>query len=154
MALGNVTATLSVPSRWQAGMVYTAHGFYNVGGAVAQNDTITFPSIIPANGVEIISTRLEVPKLDTNATPTGVFILGDANDDDRFMTGVSIGWDDETSHVMYDSNVVPDTPRTKGIGYRYSATSDLILKINTAVATAASSGLVALWVQYYCSGIS
>ena len=153
MALGNVTATITIPPRWQAGQIYTAYGFYTVGAAVAQNDTITFTNIIPANGVEIISTRLMTPKLDTNATPTGVFILGDATDDDRFINDVAIGWDDETTHIVYDSNVAPDVPSTKGIGYRYTSATSLIAKIDAAVGTAASTGHVALWVQYYCCGL-
>jgi hypothetical protein len=152
MALGNVTATLSYASRWQAGQEYTGYGYYTVGAAVAQNDTITFTNIVPAGGVQIISTRLQIPKLDTNATPTATLILGDATDDNRFINNVSGGWDDEASYVMYDSNVTPDVPSTVGVGYTYTAATSLILKINAAVATAASTGHIALWVKYYCSG--
>ncbi len=152
MALGNVTATITIPPRWQAGQQYTSVGYYTVGAAVAQNDTITFTNIIPANGVEILSVRLQVPKLDTNATPTAVAIVGDSVDDNRFIDAVSLGWDDETSYVTYDSNTTPAA--TVGVGYRYTAVSSLILKVNAAVATAASTGDIKLWVTYYCCGIS
>lgn len=153
MALGAVTGTIAVAPRWQAGQQYTSVGTYTVGAAVAQNDTITFTSIIPANGVQILSTRLMVPKLDTHATPTGVFILGDATDDNRFIDAVSIGWDDETTHVIYDINVAPVTGSSgTGAGYIYTAQTSLILKINAAVATAASTGQIGLWVNYYCIG--
>ncbi len=151
MALGAVTATITIPPRWQAGQVYTAYGYYTVGAAVAQNDTITFTNIIPKNGVQILSTRLLTPKLDTNATPTGVFILGDSGDDDRLINDVSIGWDDETTHIVYESNVTPSD--TAGIGYRYTDTASLIVKIDAAVATAASTGHIGLWVTYYCCGV-
>lgn len=152
MALGNVLATISIPPRWQAGQIYLAHGYYTVGATVAQNDTITFTDIVHKNGVEIISTRLQVPKLDTNATPTGVFILGDSGDDDRFINDVSMGWDDEATYVSYDINVASSTT---GAGYAYnpsSSATSLVLKVDSAVATAASTGHIGLWMAYYCKG--
>lgn len=150
MALGAVAGTITVAPRWQAGMEYTAFGSYTVGAAVAQNDTITFTGLIPTNAVQILSTRLQTPKLDTNATPTGTWILGDSTDDNRFIDAVSMGWDDEASYAMYDSNVVPSVANGTGVGYVYTATTPLILKINTAVATAASTGQLGLWIKYYC----
>lgn len=153
MALGAVSGTINLSPRWQAGQEYTAQGSYSVGAAVAQNDTITFASILPTNAVQIISTRLQTPKLDTNATPTAVWILGDATDDNRFIDAVSMGWDDEASYAAYDINVASVAGSSgTGVGYIYTAQTSLILKINTAVATAASTGMIDLWVKYYCIG--
>lgn len=151
MALGNVTATLPYASRWQAGAEYTGAGYYTIGAAVAENDTITFTNIIPANGVQIISTKLQIPKLDTHATPTATLILGDATDDNRFLNDVAGGWDDEVSYATYDINVAGTADA--GSGYVYTAATSLVLTINAAVATAASTGHVALWVRYYCYGV-
>lgn len=153
MTLGAVTGTIAVAPRWQAGQQYTSVGAYTVGAAVAQNDTITFTNIIPAGGVQILSTRLLTPKLDTNATPTGVFILGDATDDNRFIDAVSIGWTGAESYIDYDINVAPVSGSSgTGAGYIYTAQTSLILKINAAVATAASTGQIGLWISYYCIG--
>jgi len=154
MALGAVTATISVAPKWQPGLEFTSYGYYSIGAAVAQNDTITFTDIIPAGGVEIVEIELQSPKIDTNATPTAVWIVGDATDDNRFIDAVSGGWDDETSHVKYGMNVASTTSGViaTGAGYRYTAAASLIAKIYTAVATAASTGFVALKVRYRCSG--
>ena len=150
MALGAVTGTIPVASKWSAGLIEETQGYYTVGAAVAVGDTITFTNIIPAGGVQIISTRIQIPKLDTNATPTATLLLGDATDDNRFIDAVSAGWDDETSYVTYDSNVTPSA--TVGVGYIYTAATSLVLKVGGTMATAASTGHIALWVRYRCVG--
>jgi len=154
MALGAVTATIPVASKWQAGHELTGYGYYNIGAAVAQNDTITFTDIIPAGGVEIVDVIIDTPKIDTNATPTALWIVGDSGDNDRFINDVSGGWDDETTRIRYGVNVASTSSGVidTGVGYRYTGAASLIAKIDAAVATAASSGFVALMVRYRCSG--
>ena len=155
MALGAVTATIPVAAKWQSGLEFTSYGYYSIGAAVAQNDTITFTDIIPAGGVEIIDVELLLPALDTNATPTATVILGDSNDDNRFIDSVYAGWNNtKISHLKFGPNVASTSSGAiaTGSGYRYTAKASLILKINAAVATAASSGFVGLAVRYRCSG--
>ncbi len=150
MALGAVTATQPFAAQWAPGQQFTSYGYYTIGAAVAAADTITFTSIIPAGGCRIISTRLMTPKIDTHATPTATWDLGDADDADRLINDVAGGWDDEATYAMYDSNVTPAA--TVGVGYTYTTAKSLVLTVTGTMATAASTGHVALWVTYYCVG--
>lgn len=155
MALGAVTATIPVAPKWQAGMEFTSYGYYSIGAAVAQNDTITFTDIIPAGGVEIMDVELLTPAIDSNSTPTATWIVGDSGDDNRFIDAVYGGWNNtKISHLKYGINVASTSGGAvaTGAGYRYTAKASLIAKINAAVATAASTGFVGLAVRYRCSG--
>ena len=95
-------------------------------------------------------------EFDTNVTPTGTFDLGDADDVDRYLNGVTMG---ATTNVFdrRDADAVGalvttvgDTTNTpsNGVGFTYTADSTILLTVANAIATAATVGQLVLTVTY------
>lgn len=150
-------------SPWVSGKVLVARAYYDLNGvALAQNDTITATSIIPADGVEVMEVLVSHTELDTNATPTGTYTVGDSGDADRFITSAPMGVNGvTTSGFQIRNGINRATGTTSGVistgaGYRYTGTSasTLILTVDGAVATGATTGVVHLLVTYRCVGNS
>lgn len=152
-------------SPWNAGAQYTVRAYFDVsttnsGAGLAQNDTVTATGIIPANGVRIVDVLLAHPELDTNATPTGTFNVGDAGTAARFISGGLMGVNGVTTsgfQIRTGINIITTTTSgsvVSGAGYIYTGTStaSLIVTVASAVATAATTGILHLLVTYECVG--
>ena len=160
MAAYNFTS-ISSSSHWIAGDIQIMTAYYDLNGvALAQNDTITATNIIPGDGVKIYDIYCSHTELDTNATPTGTYQVGDAGSATRFMSSVPMGVNGVTTsgfQIVNRSNFAPTSTNgvvTAGIGYTYTGTSatSLIMTINGAVATGATTGIIFLTVVYRCVG--
>lgn len=150
-------------SNWSSGDILVARAYYNLNGTgLANTDTITATNIIPGNGVEIMEVMVSHPELDTNATPTGTYNVGDAGNASRFIASAPLGVNGVTTagfQIRNGINIVTTTTSgtiSSGAGYIYTGTSpaSLVLTVNAAVATAATTGVVHLYVTYRCVGNS
>lgn len=150
-------------SPWISGEVLCARAYYDLNGvALANADTITADNIIPGDGVEIMEVLVSHPELDTNATPTGTYNVGDSGTAARFISSAPMGVNGVTTsgfQLRNGINIVTGTTSgvvSTGAGYRYTGTSasDLVLTVNAAVATGATAGVVHLLVFYRCVGNS
>ena len=151
----------SYPPRYLSGEQYSIDFEYTLGGALAQNDTITTPSsALPNNGIRIVETELMYPELDTNATPTGTFNVGDGTSATRFVSGVPMGVAGVTTsgfQLRQGINIAQGLTNgvvTSGSGYLYASGTNpqLVVTVGSAVATGASSGVIRLRVTFYCTG--
>lgn len=127
----------------ELGQEYTATGYYDLTTGLANADTITFSGLLPIGGYRAVKGKVWGVEIDTNATPTGTFVVGTATDDDGFLTtkGAAVGLQNSLGGQLcyiFDGaqigTVITDT--------------DLIVKMNAAVATGATSGR--LWVELVC----
>lgn len=147
-------------SPWSAGALFAVRGYYDLNGVgLVNGDTITATNIIAPDGVEIFETWVTFPRLDTNATPTGTFNLGDAVVANRFIASAPLGSTNTIAGTQLKAGInVPTVTAngviTSGAGYRYTGTtnSSLVMTVNAAVATAATTGVVHLLVLYRCVG--
>lgn len=162
MAAYNFTLIDTV-SPWSSGQVFVARAYYDLNGVgLANADTITATGIIPSDGVEIMEVMVSHPELDTNATPTGTYNVGDANDADRFIASAPLGVNGVTTTGFQIRNGINLATTTSsgvvatGAGYIYTgtSTSSLVLTVNAAIATAATTGVIHLYVTYRCVGNS
>jgi hypothetical protein len=162
MTAYNFTLVDSI-SPWDAGSILMARAYYDLNSvAIANNDTITATNIIPANGVEILEIFVSHPELDTNASPTGTYNLGDGTTAARFISSAPLGVAGVTTtgfQLRSGINIATTTSSgviATGAGYRYTGTSpaSLVLTVNAALATAATSGVIHLLVMYRCVGNS
>lgn len=172
MTAYNFTSLQNGESPWIAGQVLTVGAYFNyastTGAAGLVNaDTITASDLLPAGGVKVLSVMVVGAEADTNASPTATFRLGDSLTDSdaaaRYITGASMGTNIASGQFMQVQNVVPtlvDGVQTKGVGYVYNTNEndtnvgeiDLVLAVTAAVATAATSGVLYLYVTYACVG--
>lgn len=123
----------------------TAVGVFNLTAALADNDVIT--GIPVPSGAVITNVTLHTTELDTNGSPTLTLNVGDAADEDRFIDGATTGAAANNSTV----NVTPTTSSnvpTNGVGYEYTADGTIIITVDGAPATGATSGVVTLAVTY------
>lgn len=150
------------PAKTEEGFVYEMHAYYNLGGvALVNGDTITTPAgFIPNTGVVILETEVIHPELDTNAAPTGTYILGDAADDNRYIVTAPMGLVGVTNAGVQMCNKINQVQTvTNGVvvaGEGYKVTADdyqLVLTVNGALATAATTGYIRLVVRYLCQGM-
>jgi len=149
------------PPKYAAGMEYSIDFEFELSGALANADTISTPAgALPNEGIRIIDTLLVYPELDTNATPTGTFDNGDADNAARFVDGAPMGVAGVTTagfQLRQGINIAQgktDGVVTTGAGYLYPAGTDpvLVTTVTAAVATGAASGTVRQRVIYSCSG--
>lgn len=146
---------------FEPGELYEIDFEYSLETGLASGDTITTPSgALPDNGIRILDILVSHPELDTNATPTGTYDVGDSTDQNRFLSAVVLGVNGVTTSGFLINNCI-NVPQgttngvvSTGSGYLYAAgtSPQLILTVISAVATAASSGLIRLKVRYVCSG--
>ena len=87
--------------------------------STASGDTITF-SRMP-KGATIWQVRVVADALGSSVT----IKVGDASDDDRFITATT----------MNTANLVTETNAIDGVGYNYTAQTDLIATVGGAAAT-------------------
>lgn len=149
MTIGNVVvaAPQTVPPRWQAGMEYMAVGTYTITAAVAQNDSITFTGLLP-RGAQVQEVTYISPELDTNTTPTGTVTVGTAATAAAYISAVSVGLAAAgETQVIAKSNVIAGL----GLASQTTAVTDVVVTYPAAFATAASTGIVLVFVRYYCA---
>ena len=96
--------------------------------ATASADTITFARM--PKGATIWEVKVMADALGASVT----LKVGDASDDDRFITATT----------MNTANLVTNTNAIAGVGYNYTAQTDLIATVGGAAAT----GTIAFMVFY------
>lgn len=150
----------SFPARTSPGMLYTVEFQYTLAGAVVTADTFTTPAgALPSNGIRIAEVEVIMPELDTNATPTGTFVVGDATDDNRFIDAAPMGVAGVTTanyQMSTKINIAQGTTNgvvTTGSEYLYgSGTAPrLVMTLGGTIATAAATGTIRLKVSFYCT---
>ena len=148
---------------FEPGQYYEVNFQYSLGTGLASGDTITTPSLgLPDNGIRIVDIIVTHPELDTNATPTGTYDVGDSGDQNRFLSAALLGVNGVTTSGFTMTNPInvpqgtTDGIVTTGRGYLYAAGTDpiLVMTVISAVATAASTGLINMKVCYQCTGES
>jgi hypothetical protein len=160
---------LQAQSPYVPGHTFRVAAYFELTTGLGSGDTITALNLIPPDGVTILSALVYFPRLDTNGTPTGTFELGDDQTDgnaaDRFIVGASLGGASTTSQVHVYANVPPSFSngvQLNGVGYFYADNENtpltnngyfnMVMTVTAGLATAASSGLVVLEVDYLCVG--
>mgnify|MGYP003406075948 CR=1 FL=1 len=158
-------------SPWMPGQIVTVGAYFNIASTTGSAgfgdaDTITATNLIPPNGVKILSVLVTGSEMDTNVAPTGTFKVGDATDPARFISAASQGTNVASGQLVQYQNVAPAFDagvQTKGAGYEYATDQntnaqygyvDLVTTITAAPATAATSGVIYLYVTYACNGIA
>lgn len=96
-----------------------------VTGDLALNKTVGL-FVVP-KGFVLTSLSVVVPDLDTG-TPALVFAIGDAVDDDRFITGATTAQAGGTNTTLAAS----------GLNYEFTEDTEIVWKTTTAAATAAA----------------
>lgn len=150
----------SYPARTAPGMLYTTEFQYTLAGAVVTGDTYTIPAdSLPANGIRIAEIEVICPELDTDATPTATFSVGDTNSATRFINAAPAGLNGvTTSGYQMSTKINIAQGLTSGVvstgtNYLYgSGTSPrIVMTIGGVVATAQTSGTIRLKVSFYCT---
>lgn len=83
--------------------------------------------VVP-KGFVLTSLSVVVPDLDTNGAPALVFAIGDAADDDRFITAATTGQAGGTNTTLAST----------GLNYEFTEDTLIVFKATTAAATAAA----------------
>lgn len=137
--------------------------------ALANGDTITTPAnALPVNGIRIQEIIVISPELDTNATPTGTFNVGDSVNATRFINSATMGVNGVTTtgyQLINHMNVAQGLTNgvvSSGTNYKYTPGDatfgvgtngpELILTVNAAVATGATTGTIRFLVYYWNVG--
>lgn len=146
--------------KFAAGQLYSIDFEYTLTGALVENDTITTPAgALPDEGIRIVDVELVYPELDTHATPTGTFDVGDSDDTNRFVSAVPMGVAGVTTagfQLRQGINIAQGLTSgvvSTGSGYLYAAGTSprLITTVSAAVATGAASGVIRKRVWFYCT---
>lgn len=81
-----------IPGRGgEVGNQFMATSHYALTGALVAADTITFTNLLPKAGGVIVAVDIFSPELDTDATPTGTWKVGNTDDDDGYVLTSNIG---------------------------------------------------------------
>ena len=114
-----------------------ARGEYTITAALALNDTIELFDLPPRS--RIVSGFVKSDDLDTGGSPAIVLAVGDAGDDDRYFTGLTIG----------QAGGVSDAVAATGLDYVTTAKTRVIAKVTTAPATGATTGKIVVVLNYW-----
>ncbi len=149
------------PPKYEGGIPYSIDFEYTLTGALVAADTITTPAdALPDDGINIVEVLLIYPELDTNATPTGTFDVGDSGDADRFIAVAPMGVAGvTTAGFQLRQGINRAQGLTSGVvstgeGYLYpvGTSPQLVVTVGGTVATGATTGFIKLRVKYLCSG--
>lgn len=158
--LSQLVPDSSFPARTSPGMLYTTEFQYTLAGAVVSGDTFTTPAdALPENGLRIAEIEVISPELDTDATPTGTFEVGDATDANRFISAAPMGVNGvTTSGFQMSTKINIAQGLTSGVvstgtNYLYgSGTSPrIVMTLGGTIATAQTAGTIRLKVSFYCT---
>lgn len=106
-------------------------------GSAALTLGALFGSIRVPKGAVIKGVHLKATDLDSDGTPAVVLAVGDADDDDRLITGSSVG-----QAGGYSNTLAPT-----GFGHLYTEETLIQVKVTTAP-TAAANGTITYGVEY------
>lgn len=113
---------------------------FDLTAALALNDVIQLFKI-PA-GAKMLDFMIDIPKLDSNATPTVELDLGDtANAENYYVAASTKG---QNAAIMSSANDM----KSGTVGTYYSADDVLALTVHTAPATGETTGKLRAWVMY------
>lgn len=163
-----ITPSIEQPATTYPGMMYEMHAYFDVstlvGNTLNAGDTITTPvGFIPDGGVVIFETEVINSEIDTNATPTATFELGDLGssyaslgaDPSRFIltTAVNAHSAAQVETKINQFQTLTNGVVTKGEGLLVAQSNyQLVWTAVAAAATTASTGYIRLVVRYLCTG--
>lgn len=134
----------------ERGQQFEALSSYALTGALVNADTITFSNLLPdPNRFKVVDFEFWSPELDTNATPTTLFTIGDGTDADGYLT--SKGGAVTLSNSLAGQLFYKGDGAIIGAAAGTAASRDVVLTVTAAVATGATSGN--LWVKVVCEAI-
>ena len=139
------SATVDVEGRaGRIGQQLTASGTYTFLGAITGHattgDTILFENIIPRSGAKVVAVQVVSPELDTNATPTGTFIVGNSDDDNGYVLTENCG----LPAVLPANGKQLSVTGTGDLIGTAVTNRDIIVEYTAALATSATSGALRL----------
>lgn len=146
------------------GAIQAAPFLFTVKAALVVNDTIKLVQLASGGspGFNLFGIRIDIPDLDTGGTAIK-FQLGDSTAADRYMTTTLAGVLGTVAAGSISSFGPPiayvAATSSAGIVWqslpsRYDAQDDLILKVQTAPTTSATSGVITGYILYSQLGIS
>jgi hypothetical protein len=139
------SATIDIKGKaGRIGQQLTASGTYTLVGGItghaSTGDTILFENIIPRGGAKVVAVQVVSPELDTNASPTGTFIVGNSDDDNGFVITENCGLP-----VVAPANGKQLSVTGTGALIGTAVTNrDIIVEYTAALATSATSGAIRL----------
>lgn len=139
------SATIDVEGRaGRIGQQLTASGYYTLTGGItghaSTGDTITFSNIIPRSGAKVVGLQVVSPELDTDASPTGTFIVGNSDDDNGYVLTENCGL---PAQAPANGKQLSVTGTGALIG-TVVTNRDIIIEYTAALATSATSGTIRL----------
>lgn len=158
-SMSSLVPDSSYPPKWSPGSVQSVEFQYTLAGAVVTGDSYTTPAnALPSNGFRILEVEVLSPELDTNATPTATFVVGDTSDDNRFIDAAPAGVNGiTTSNYQMSTKINIAQGLTSGVvstgsNYLYASGTSPQLKMTVGgtVATAQTAGTIRLRVTYQC----
>jgi len=126
-------------------------GKFDLTGALASGDTITFSNVFPQLGTFVVRNfRYESGRLDTNTSPTAFFTIGDGTDADGYLTTRTPTFSLLTGavgRVSYegDGACLDVKPGDSGA----PASRDVVITFTASPATAATTGTIYVrgWIE-------
>lgn len=128
----------TVPARGGIGLIESSSS-YDLAAALVINDTISMVKL-PTRAI-VKDIILSTPDLDSDGSPAVVLAVGDSVDDDRFITGSTVG----------QAGGVARMNAAGGHLYEYASETNILVKATTAPATGATTGTIKLTVLYSLS---
>lgn len=116
---------------------HAARGEYNIGAALALNDTIELFDLPPR--ARIIGGFVKSADFDTNGTPTIVLAVGDAADDDRYFSALTVGQTGGIASML----------AATGLDFVTTQKTRVIAKVTAAPATSATTGQLVVVLHYW-----
>lgn len=160
---------LQPTSPYIPGEVIKVGAYFELTTGLASGDTITALNLIPPSGVQALELVVVTSQLDSNATPTGAYEVGDSLLDGsaaaRYIALGKMGSNSAGTNVVQYSNVPPvitSGAYTAGVGFFYaddentSGTNNgylnMVMTLTASPATAAATGTIWLYFTYICVG--
>ncbi len=141
------TGTITVAGKnGEVGQQFNAVGKYTFGTEVEDTDTITWTNLLPNNSSKVVGFKVYGTELDTNATPTATFTIGDGTDPDGYLTtkGGAVGLQNSLAgQLIYFGD--------GALMFTDVSSRDVVLTMTAATATGASSGTI--YVEVLIEGI-
>lgn len=115
------------------GLVGVREATFTVTTALALNDVI---QMIPvAEGEAVVGLQMFAADLDTGGSPAIVIAVGDGGNDDRYISGSTVG---QAGGVAVFGAGIDTAAEATAAFYRYTATDTIDIKVTTAPATGAT----------------
>lgn len=131
-----------------AGIEMVRDFLYTLTGAFVINDTIKLVAMKASSGLILDSFFIDVIDLDSNVSPAVKLDLGDTDTAAKFVSASTLGQSAAILIPGCTGYVAASLP------VKYTADKDFILKINTAPATSATTGVLKGHIRYHNIGIA